>query len=91
MQHDSRDHMSDAEVQHRLHARRLSRRRLLFAGAASGASVGLVIGSNALAQSQPQPTGRAGPQPRVAAPPGLNSSRHSSRDRQPRPPGSYHG
>ena len=43
------EHMPEPEVQARLHARRLSRRRLLAVGATSTAAVSAVLGSAALA------------------------------------------
>jgi gluconate 2-dehydrogenase gamma chain len=55
------DHLSDAEVERRIAARRVSRRRFLVTGATSGASVGVVLASSALAQAQPQPSSTAQP------------------------------
>jgi gluconate 2-dehydrogenase gamma chain len=46
---------------------KVNRRRFIVTGAVSGASVGLVLGSNALAQTQPQPTPTAQPGPPVSS------------------------
>src|ERR1700759_1768758 len=40
---------------------KVNRRRFLVAGAASSASVGMVLGSNALAQTQSTPTAQSSP------------------------------
>ena len=56
-------HASDKDVDEALERRRLSRRRLLIGGATSGASVGVVLASSALAQAQTPPQATPGATP----------------------------